>query len=513
MKNLKMFAIAVVAFAVMAMGVHADALNDFTSAVTSCKAGGTEVGVKLDGVNYSCHTIESTIDLVNKYNLAYTDKKVTEVRLTLTGDTEDTTSIVIPAGVKVTLDLDKYTATVKGTTNTTTSMNAGVVIGEDAALIVEGKTGQEESGHKYEATITNGNQQTNIFVLKGENASLTIKSGVTVDNNSSNAGTYAIRILGKGTNNEGSAKGMTVNVEGKLVAKNSAPLVIVYGRVTKDAKAAKINIADGAVLETGNAAIYQAGYAETTIGKATISGSTAIMLRAGKMTINGATVNGTHASRVTTHTNTVSGMSVSGAAIQVESTDDAVYLSPVTLVLNGGTYTSKANSALVFNNYSEELVAMSKDSKITGGASLVSGPDTASDEDDAVLPAIQLLASNSGTKDLLLTNLTGFVVNAKTNGPLVGDIEVGGGTIESADVQAKLVGDGKVTTDENGNTVVGDTEEQQPGSTEPGETGDGNQGPTDNVKNPETNDNILVYAGLGLVSLASVAFTARKRED
>ncbi len=107
--------------------------------------------------------------------------------------------------------------------------------------------------------------------------------------------------------------------------------------------------------------------------------------------------------------------------------------------------------------------------------------------------------------------------------------------IESTESDVTIAPGTSVKNNSNGKIVVtttaGDTKAIEKGKTEtigepapveptPGEgqtgsevEGPGNQGPTDNVKNPDTNDNILVYAGLGLVSLASVAFTTRKRED
>ena len=500
MKNLKMFAIAVMAFAVMAMGVHADAAADFNTAKSTC-ATAENVKVQLGGVNYTCDTITNTLNLVEKYNAAYPDTKAIEVTLTILEKTTDT-SVTIDGTklTKVTLDLNGKGAVVSN----------GVQIINGGSLVVSGKTGIDETtGKDYENLIVNGGEH-DLFHITGPKASLTINKEVTAETKSTGHGKYVVALLPDGND---SAKNTKINIAGKLIAKTESPILGIEGNIKKEDNAAKITISDGAVLDsTGNSAIYQAGYAETTIGKAEVSGLTAIMVRAGKMTINGATVTGTLTTRGAEYDDMVGGMKDSGAAIQVESTDRGDYYGPATVVLNGGTYTSEKYNAIAINNYSATKLALSKDTKIGGGASLVSGTD----DDDKILPGIALRVNNTDVLGTLLTNLTGLVSNAKFNGPVTGDVAVNGGTKPAEDILAKLVV-GDTTTDESGNTVVGTgapADEQKPDENQGDQTtGDGNQGSTDIPSNPNTNDNILVYAGLGLVSLASVAFTAKKRED
>ena len=54
-----------------------------------------------------------------------------------------------------------------------------------------------------------------------------------------------------------------------------------------------ISIEDGAVIEVDGTALYLAGNADTTVGKAEITGDTGIEIRAGSLKVNGATITAT----------------------------------------------------------------------------------------------------------------------------------------------------------------------------------------------------------------------------
>ncbi|HJJ41732.1 MAG TPA: hypothetical protein O0W90_00245, partial [Methanocorpusculum sp.] len=107
----------------------------------------------------------------------------------------------------------------------------------------------------------------------------------------------------------------------------------------------KITIHKGAVINTKQAAVYGAGYGIWTFEEGcNVTGSDALGIKSGKFTIKGGkfTGNGDYCEYPAAWSN---GMNEVGAAIQVQSNDD--YAGNVELIINGGTFTSVNNSALV----------------------------------------------------------------------------------------------------------------------------------------------------------------------
>ncbi len=472
MKNLKMFAIAVMAFAVMAMGVHAAACT------TDC------VSVKKGTVTTDYSNIQAALSAMASEEDPFT--------IIVNGDFDETISSgQISITQDVTIDLGEHTVTLK--TN-----NIWV---EGGSLTLKGTKG----------TLTNEATATRtMLVVKGQNSKLTIEKGVTVANIATSGAAGAVLVSGDSSSN--SSKGSSLVIAGEVTSK-TGHAVSTYGTLvgvtTKTAPV--VTIEDGAkITSDGAAGLYLAGYAVTTVGKATITGDTGIGIKTGVLTLNGPTVTGNGDFAAVTPV--TGGLNSVGAAVHVEGNTD--YNGTAKVIFNGGEYTSENGNAVVLDYATK--AALTDDSVIKDGT-FTSG-ETA---DGKQLENIAIIFGNGGTVDEDTVNeyiagLENLIAGGDYVGPVVGDIKVGdSGKVEAEDIQAKLIGDAKINTDDEGNTTVGEPTPGEPGTTEPGDqtTGDGNQGPTDNVKNPETNDNILVYAGLGLVSLASVAFTAKKRED
>lgn len=145
------------------------------------------------------------------------------------------------------------------------------------------------------------------------------------------------------------AYGVKVDVEGTLIAcKDTANAdgvgVYINGTIKDLNNYPVINIADNAVIDANGAAVYQAGYSNITIGKAKLTGvSSGIAIKAGKLTLNGPSVKATGVAEDPSANN--SGVNGVGAAIQVES--GLGYAGNMEININGGTYESENNSAIV----------------------------------------------------------------------------------------------------------------------------------------------------------------------
>ena len=460
MKNLKMFAIAVMAFAVMAMGVHAEEAQN--------------VSMAKDGVTYKYESIKKAIEAMDD---------ATEATIIVLKDYDENLSDSdLTITKKITLDLAGHTVTVK--TNS-------IVVKKGTLTI----TGAEKSKLVNEEGATK-----TLIKVTGKNSHLTIDKNVTVESDATNNAAYAVALFAE----DGSAAKSTIVINGTLKASKATALGI-EGRIKKEENPATVTVADGATITSEDAlGIYQAGYAKTTVGAATIEGSTGVGVKGGSIALNGTTVTAS-GKTIGTRNDLTGGINALGAAVQVES--GANYEGNAEVTLNGGAYTAKKANAFIINNFKSETPALAESSKISGNAKLVS-----TDEDGEALPGIAVYVANSSDTKAVLTSLEGLVGTASFNGDVVAAGVVStNGELDVETLKAALTKGANVTTDDEGNTTVGDQTPGDQTATTPEDQN--NQGPTDNVKNPETNDNILVYAGLGLVSLASVAFTAKKRED
>ena len=145
------------------------------------------------------------------------------------------------------------------------------------------------------------------------------------------------------------AYGVKVDIEGTLKAHHDlsdaeGSAIYINGTIQDLVNYPVINVADGAVLDAAGAGIYQAGYSSVTVGKATINGVGAgIAVKAGKLELNGTKVKATGASNDPDSYN--DGVNCVGAAIQIESS--LGYAGNMNIKINGGTYESVNNSAIV----------------------------------------------------------------------------------------------------------------------------------------------------------------------
>lgn len=114
-----------------------------------------------------------------------------------------------------------------------------------------------------------------------------------------------------------------------------------------------VNIADGATIQTSGSPIYAAGAGNWTIGKANLTGTTAIGIKSGSITMNGTTVEITGEYYATE----APALSSNGIALIYSSVfqlehNTPPYTGDIKINLNGGTYTSK--SASIFMEYGSE---------------------------------------------------------------------------------------------------------------------------------------------------------------
>ncbi len=486
MKNLKMFAISLLAFLVMAMGVHAASEHNL------------EVTVAGEASAYA----DSLGDAIKA---DWKDKTVT---IKVLKSYDDASAVTVKDGNNVTLDLNGFSITKK--TN---------------EIIVQGGTLTIKASANDEAIEVNPNAITGdntsldktLIKVRGSNSHLTVNKEITLvsSDTTTDRGNYAVALFTHDQSTKEVVINSSIDIYGTLKGLKATAFG-VNGNVRKAEKnAATINVHDGAtVVSEGEIGYYQGGYAVTTFGAATVEGTTGIGAKAGSIVLNGTTVTGTTVPGSIAKDNG-NGMNGVGAAIQVESSAND-YCSPATITLNGGTYTSKGTNAVVIRNYSSTLTALAKGSKIDGGASLVSGIDSKTGEP---LAGIAIVAQTKAAADKLVENLEGFVKTAKFNGPVVGNLDIEDGTFVNATaVQGSLTKGANLNTDENGDITVGTVDENKTPEDE-GNTGDNantpDEGTTGRLPNEpaKTNDNILVYAGLGLVSALTVGFSARRKEN
>ena len=303
----------------------------------------------------------------------------------------------------------------------------------------------------------------------------------------------------------GESTGVVINVAGTWTT--DLYTVSVHGQVTEgDDSNPVINVSEGEFTSNSTIAFYASGYGEWNIKGGKITGADAFKYRTGKVVIEGnASLIGKK--KVSAPTGTSGGAATGSAFVFSKDVRTPIDVNASTNVkFNGGTF--KSDSADGYAIYFESLARVKDEEAViefNSGSYASKGKKA----------AIGFASDVTNDVEDFLKNHEGIV----NGGEYTNDITTSLGNYPASAIAEKLAKgielkteDGKVVVG-NGNTTAGEPTPGEPGTTEPGETGDGNQGPTDNVKNPETNDNILVYAGLGLVSLASVAFTARKRED
>ena len=343
---------------------------------------------------------------------------------------------------------------------------------KDISAVLTAANPDEEGGAEEGSTV----EITLYEAVASETAALKLSEGVnyTIDLNGKDL-TLADKVITVASNQT-----LTIKGKGKVTATTA---IITIGAETEGAK---VNIEKDVTLNVteGSEAIVIAGANELTLAGTLDQDAT------GKDAIK---VTGGDESPI---------VNVSGN-IDSEEGNGITVTGLATINVTGGTIKAPTSTkfAVALSTEDEEQLPVLK----------ISGGEMTVHKDSAAVSI-----TGNYAKDILDAN-KGNVTGGKFNYGLVKGIKVNGGDMTVADILAILVGNADFEVAKNGTVTVTpkttQEPEQQPGTTEPGTTGDGNQGGTDNVQNPNTNDNILVYAGLGLVSLASVAFTAKKRED
>ena len=500
MKNLKMFAIGLASMGVMAMGVSAtnvDCDQDpaFKVSITN----------KDKETTFVCaNTLKDALDNATDADSTYVVDVLKKV------NAAETSAVNITNG-NVTLNLNDYKLdlgsnsltvaagklTIVGKTDsksilTTNATEALIVVNPGASLETKGALTLKQNGT---------GDHSNVVSVYGEAApadAAKAKSEVTFGADTKAESSKNGVVLYSENKAAAAALGVTINMNGNWDVERYA--VKVNGNVaytTNTYLLSTVNVTAGTYDAEGTA-LYASGYAKWNVSGGTISGGQAVQVNNGVVKITGGTftADGPNAGKV-------GHAEDSGAAIIVVSKTSGGYgtADHINLNIEKGKFTSENDYAIRITGTNVEQGEFA----ISGGE-YKSGTDL---ETGKALPAM-IIADNTA----FLDENEGMITGGTFVNGIIGDFKKADNTYMAAsDVIAKLV-NGDVTV-ADGNTSVDDNKgEENQGNTENnGSENQGNQGGTENVKNPETNDNILVYAGLGLVSLASVAFTAKKRED
>ena len=489
MKNLKMFAIAIMAFAVMAIGVHADSYNGLTCTESTFSDQCT--------VSTTGGTLTGNVAAGKKITIIGDGKTIILGSLTL----EKNSTLEIKGAY---VELGANTVTVKSGATLTITESPKEVSGNHAALliksssakiVVDGGTLNVTGNKSYSAIVVNGSGVGSKIDL--DDATLNIN-----DNRGNGMqGANSLTLTAKDStinvkNNTSNGLGATLKLENTTVnASGNGYAGVIFGSgssIDEDSHVnAKGNLTAGDDIAKQKADILlDNGDAAATDRKATINVEGYI--DADSIAPTKVTWTSGDAGKVSTGE-----LVVTGNNVKIGKTIDVCSNISGHLVLSCGA--SDANTvSIVAANGEYAVVTIGDEAQLYANTTEEITLDKAYDN--------LVVTTNASMKKL--TVVSGTSVINKTGDDLV-VYEVGAD--RPIVVPAAEAGKDPVAV------TVGTKapEEGTPGEGQPGTEGEGsgNQGPTDNVKNPETNDNILVYAGLGLISLATVTFTTRKRED
>ncbi len=491
MKNLKMFAIAVMAFAVMAMGVHAarstylglsceeDTVSDECTLTTTrgnlagTVAANKKVTIIGDGETINLGNLildkNSTLEIKGAYVVlgAYKVTVKTGATLTITeAPKESSSSTKIPA-----LRINNANAEI--------DVNGGTlnVIGNKSysAIVVDiggagSKIKLDDATFNLNDNRGNGMQGANSLDLTAKDSTINVKNNTSnglganlvLENSTINASGngYAGIIFGKASSADEDSH---INAKGNVtanddIAKQKADVLLDNGDASSNAEVATLNI-EG-FMDVGSIAPTRVTWTASNTGS----------VSTGKLVVTGNNVK---------IEKTVAMCKITGAY-----ECDAANSNTLTIAAAQGEY------AVVTIGDENRLYSTDDTLEITLDKAydkLVIGADT----------DMKKLTVVSGTTIINEKGEELIVYEAGADRPIVVPAAEAGKDPVAVTVGTKA------------------PEEGTPGEGQTGTEGEGsgNQGPTDNVQNPNTNDNILVYAGLGLISLATVTFTTRKRED
>lgn len=354
------------------------------------------------------------------------DKQITGQTLTLNAP------ITLTADAEV--DLNGNTLSLTGNVRTAFNVN-----GHSLTL----KNGTIDSQHD----TTTGNAVILITGLPAGAAGetvVTVEDDVTIKTNN----TFGIGILPATNTKE--AYGVTLNFRGTLEALCG---ISVNGLVQQETGVPVINL-DGAtitssteVASVADLAIFAAGNAVWNIEDSVITGYTPLGLKAGTFTIKNSTLTatGAHINDVATSTN---GMNPNGSVIQIE--DNTSYAGQADLTIKSGTF--KSEHGPVFAEY----------------------PNAANTRS----------LTNSGLSRLSIEN--GTFISADNfsifDNLLPSSVVITAGTFSTSDgLDDYLKEDQTITTDSEGNTIIGATADPTPSNP-------GNSGNDNNNDNDKTDD-------------------------
>lgn len=271
-----------------------------------------------------------------------------ETVCTLTGDIELDTTIQVSKDVE--LNLNGHTI---------------VPVGSGEFLIYYGNMNVTGTG-----TVGSTTAPSPFYVWGSTDASatnfstLTLGENVTVKANMDNGWGAIIPNFSK------HAYGAVVNINGAIEASSA---VTINGNVQDVVEnAPTINIGDTARIETSSHAIYAAGYGHWNIGAATITGGSAIGVKAGTFVFNETNVTAT--GEYVEPAGWGNGIHDSGAVIQIESHDG--YADNISMTFNGGVYASANGNVFLEYKEKENTVNSVQSMTITGGT-FVAGADKA----------------------------------------------------------------------------------------------------------------------------------------
>ncbi len=485
MKNLKMFAIAVMAFAVMATNVHA----------IDCGAGSVAKSETY------CYTSTQLTQSSAAADALYDDNVITLLDdVTLSADMVISKDITIDLGDNNSITFDashgfvvsgKLTIKGEGEINSNTSATKSLItVSGGGSLSVEGNV-------KLNYTANTANLTTPAITVNApastSNTTVTFASTVNVTSNG-----YGLAVLGT------SAPKVTVNMAGTWDTKGY--VAKVNGTVGyASSNAPIINVNEGKYTSEGTA-LYASGYAIWNIKAGEVKGAQALEAKSGIVNISGGKLMATGATSGSPSVTGSHALTNGNAINVVRGGAHYVDVKRLTINITGGDISSDKGYAM----YIKDLRA---DGKINvDGGSLTSGKDS-----DGQLAAIKIDDATPADAKAFIEHHADMVTGGEFAGDVFARTQIATNTYATpADLAATLV-EGEINTN-GGNTTVGDNTDDQQGNTgdnanTPGTTPD--DGTTGRLPDQpaKTNDNILVYAGLGLVSALTVSFSAKRKEN
>ncbi len=493
MKNLKMFAIGLAAFAAMTMGVHAacNTTAEWTKpdGTVTCEATLTAAVTNADAgsvITLLQDTQEGNINVTKDITVNLNEHKVTAAN----GDI-----FRVAAGAKLTLNGkgELYNAG-------STASQADVTVAAGGSFETKGAVTltQESTNATVEAVRVIGSADASV------KTNVTFSDETVVTSKLNGIVIYQDTFTGNNSGTAGAALGVTVNMAGTWNVQKYA--VKVNGSIAYAADGATvINIEKGTYTGVNNA-LYASGYAIWNIKGGEFTGAQALQINSGKVTISGGkfVANGPAATGVPANRkNTGSAIVVYNAHEDIAGYPDAKYID---LTITDGEFISEKANAINIDRARDGKFAIN-------GGSFTSGKDS----EGNCLPAIYIFDY------AFVSSHEGMITGGTFACSVVGDTDNSSSSYQPAENVLAILTKGSNVKTEGGKVVVGDpATSEEPGQTEPTVPGDeeqngdtnvgdsaNNQQPAENVEPAKTGDNIVTFMGLGLASLAVVGLGAK----